>query len=214
MPSGDHFMESSMTMSRTVPCACHAMSSRQHHLPRRGLLRWATAAGIGLALAPVVGRAQGKQYRAMLLSCVDPRTQTPIAGWMNAPAPGSHAIGLDGKYSQFTVAGAAVGVVAPAFAGWEATFWDNIAASIQLHDITNLIVVDHGNCGALGIAYGQRVLDDPKLEWAAHLADTTRLKQELATRHPDLDYQAWFVDRDADGRFNQWKVLVAGPEIA
>jgi carbonic anhydrase len=214
MPSGDHFMESSMTMSRTVPCACHAMSSRQHHLPRRGLLRWATAAGIGLALRPVVGRAQGKQYRAMLLSCVDPRTQTPIAAWMNAPAAGSHAIGLDGKYSQFTVAGAAVGVVAPAFAGWGATFWDNIGASIQLHDITNLIVVDHGNCGALGIAYGQRVLDDPKLEWAAHLADARRLQEELAVRHPDLDYQAWFVDRDADGRFNQWKVLVAGPEIA
>ncbi|HME20081.1 MAG TPA: hypothetical protein VKI44_01725 [Acetobacteraceae bacterium] len=149
----------------------------------------------------------------MLLSCVDPRTQTPIAAWMNAPAAGSHTIGLDGKYSQFTVAGAAVGVTAPAFAGWETTFWDNIGASVQLHGITTLIVVDHGNCGALGIAYGQRVLDDPKLEWAAHLADAKKLKEELALRHPDLDYQAWFVDRDTNGRFNQWKVLVAGPEI-
>jgi hypothetical protein len=178
------------------------------------LLRLATAAGVGLALKPVVARAQGKEFRAMLLSCVDPRTQTPIAAWMNAPAQGSHAIGLDGKYSQFTVAGAAVGVVAPAFEAWEATFWDNLGASIQLHGITNLIAVDHGNCGALGIAYGQRVLDDPKLEWAAHLADAKRLKEELALRHPDLDYQAWFIDRDAGGRFNQWKVLVAGPEIA
>jgi carbonic anhydrase len=150
----------------------------------------------------------------MLLSCVDPRTQTPIAAWMNAPAPGSHAIGLDGKYSQFTVAGAAVGVSAPAFAGWEATFWDNLGASIQLHGITALIAVDHGDCGALGIAYGQRVLHDPKLEWAAHLADARKLKEELEVRHPDLDYQAWFVDRDASGRFNQWKTLVAGPEIA
>ena len=41
-----------------------------------------------------------------------------------------------------------------------------------------------------------------------------RLKEELELRHPDLDYQAWFIDRDAAGRFNQWKVLVAGPEIA
>ena len=149
----------------------------------------------------------------MLLSCVDPRTQSPIAAWMNAPAAGSHAIGLDGKYSQFTVAGAAVGVVAPAFAGWDKTFWDNIGASVQLHAITALIVVDHGNCGALGIAYGQRVLDNAKLELAAHLADAKRLKEELAIRHPDLDYQAWFIDRDASGRFNQWKTLVAGPEI-
>ena len=69
---------------------------------------------------------------------------------------------------------------------------------MQLHGITALIAVDHGNCGALGIAYGQRVLDDPKLELAAHLADAKKLKEELAVRHPDLDYQAWFVDRRRD----------------
>ncbi len=49
----------------------------------------------------------------MLLSCVDPRTQGPIADWMDQPVPDSHTIGLRGKYSQFTIAGAAVGVVAP-----------------------------------------------------------------------------------------------------
>jgi carbonic anhydrase len=203
-----------MSIFQTVACSCHAVGLRRHELHRRGFLRLATAAGAGLALAPVIGRAQGKEYRAMLLSCVDPRTQTPIASWMNAPAAGSHAIGLGGKYSQFTLAGAAVGVVAPAFAGWETTFWDNIGASVQLHGITALIAVDHGNCGALGIAYGQRVLDDPNLELTAHLADAKKLKEELAFRHPDLDYQAWFVDRDANGRFNQWKTLVAGPEIS
>ena len=202
-----------MSILQTVCCTCHAVPSGRHELQRRGFLRLATTAGIALTLDPIVGWAQGKEYRAMLLSCVDPRTQSPIAAWMNGPAPGSHAIGLDGKYSQFTVAGAALGVVAPAFAGWEKTFWDNIGASVQLHGITVLIAVDHGDCGALGIAYGQHVLDDPKLELAAHLADAKRLKDELALRHPDLGYQAWFVDRDAGGRFNQWKTLVAGPEI-
>jgi len=132
---------------------------------------------------------------------------------MDGPAPGSHAISLDGKYSQFTIAGAAVGVVAPAFEGWERTFWDNLGASVQLHGITTLIAVDHGNCGALGIAYSAHVLDDPELELAAHLADAMRSKEELAYRHPDLDYQAWFVDRDPAGRFSKWTTLVAGPEI-
>ena len=70
----------------------------------------------------------------MLLSCVDLLThKPPIASWMNAPAPGSHAIGLHGKYSQFTVAGAAVGSYsARAFAGGKASLRDNIGASIQL----------------------------------------------------------------------------------
>src|SRR6185369_7972766 len=115
-----------MSINQPVVCACHGAPLHGPGLQRRGFLRLAAATGVGLALAPVVGRAQGTGYRAMLLSCVDPRTQAPIAAWMNAPAPGSHAIGLEGKYSQFTVAGAAVAVVAPAFAGWEKTFWDNI----------------------------------------------------------------------------------------
>jgi carbonic anhydrase len=202
-----------MSTNRPIVCACRAAPLHGRQLQRRSFLRLATATGVGLAMAPVAGQAQGSGYRAMLLSCVDPRTQAPIASWMNAPAPSSHAIGLEGKYSQFTVAGAAVAVVAPAFAPWAKTFWDNIGASVQLHGITALIAVDHGDCGALGIAYGQRVLDDPKLELAAHLADVKKLKEELAVRHPDLAFQAWFVDRDANGRFNQWKTLLAGPEI-
>ena len=149
----------------------------------------------------------------MLLSCVDPRTQAPVAEWMNKPVAGSHTAGLEGKYSQFTMAGAAVGVIAPSFSAWRQTFWDNLGASIQLHAIRTLLVVDHGNCGALGIAYGQRVLGDPELEIAAHMADVKALQQELAVRHPDLAFQAWYVDRDSSGAFTVWRNLVAGPVI-
>jgi carbonic anhydrase len=83
-----------------------------------------------------------------------------------------------------------------------------------LHGIRTLLVVDHGDCGALGIAYGQRVLDDKKLELAAHMADAKRLQEELAVRHPDMDLQVWFIDRDAQGSFTQWKSLIPGPVIS
>lgn len=183
-------------------------------LARRGFLRFATVSMAGLALAPITGRAAaGGGYQAMLLSCVDPRTQAPVAEWMNKPVAGSHTAGLEGKYSQFTMAGAAVGVIAPSFSAWRQTFWDNLGASIQLHAIRTLLVVDHGNCGALGIAYGQRVLGDPELEIAAHMADVKALQQELAVRHPDLAFQAWYVDRDSSGAFTVWRNLVAGPVI-
>ena len=43
--------------------------------------------------------------------------------------------GLAGKYSQFVFAGAAIGVVAPAFKDWHNGFWDNLSTSIQLHNI-------------------------------------------------------------------------------
>jgi carbonic anhydrase len=197
-------------------CACTACGDMiREGLARRGFLGLLTASAASLALAPVAGVAQSSGgYKAMLLSCVDPRTQTPIADWMNMGVPDSHAGSLQGKYSQFTFAGAAVGAIAPAFAAWRETFWANLGASIQLHKIGNLLVVDHGNCGALGIAYGEEVLNNPQYELAAHLADTKALQQELSIRHPQLAFQAWFVDRDAAGVFNKWRVLVPGPPIS
>ena len=133
---------------------------------------------------------------------------------MSKPVAESHAASLEGEYSQFTIAGAAVGVVAPAFPkAWRETFWDNFSASIQLHRIENLIVVDHSNCGALGIAYGQDVLDNPKLELEAHMADVTELRRELSIRHPDANFQAWYIARDSTGRFTEWRNLIPGPVI-
>jgi hypothetical protein len=202
------------TQSGTCPCAaCAGMIPPA--LARRGFFRVLAVGAAGLALGPVKARAEAPApYKAMLLSCVDPRTQAPVANWMNMPVADSHAGSLEGRYSQFTVAGAAVGVVAPAFPkAWGDTFWDNFGATIQLHRIENLVVVDHENCGALGIAYGQEVLNDPKLELEAHMADVTELKRQLSIRHPDAGFQAWYVARDADGKFTVWKNLIAGPVI-
>ena len=206
-----------MASMRTVPSCAHCRAPMlPPGLGRRGFLRAAAAGAAGLALAPGRAYAQAATpYKAMLLSCVDPRTQAPIANWMTKPVPDSHSIGLEGKYSQFTIAGAAVGVVAPSFpAAWRDTFWDNFSATIQLHRIQNLVVVDHSNCGAVGIAYGEDVLNDPKLELDAHMDDVTELKRELSIRHPDAGFQAWYVARDSAGQFTQWKNLIPGPVIA
>lgn len=196
-------------------CACCQPPLLLPSLDRRRFLGLAAAGAAGLALAPRGAAAQTpKPYTAMLLSCVDPRTQAPVASWMNQPVEHSHATSLLGRYSQFTIAGAAVGVIAPAFPkAWGETFWENFSASIELHTIKNLLVVDHANCGALGIAYGKDVLDDPKLELQAHMAVLTEFKRQLSIRHPTVGFQAWYVARDAAGRFTEWKNLIAGPII-
>ncbi|MGH7066673.1 MAG: hypothetical protein ACREFO_15870 [Acetobacteraceae bacterium] len=197
-------------------CGCAACAPPYgRELARRAVLGGLILAGAALGTAPSTARAAGSSpYKAMLLSCVDPRTQAPVAAWMNDAVPQSHTISLTGLYSQFTIAGAAVGVVAPSFpAAWGATFWDNFGASIELHRIENLIVVDHSNCGALGIAYGRDILDDPKRELAQHVKDVTELKRELTLRHPNVRFQAWYVARDESGKFTVWKNLIAGQPI-
>jgi hypothetical protein len=66
-----------------------------------------------------------------------------------------------GKYSQCTFAGASIGVVAPAFKTWAVAFWDNLAASMQLHHIPNVIAMNNRDCGAAKIAYGADKVANP-----------------------------------------------------
>ena len=49
-----------------------------------------------------------KKYKAMVLSCMDLRFQSKVSNYLKRRK-------LTGKYSAFTIAGAAVGVTAPKF---------------------------------------------------------------------------------------------------
>ena len=65
-------------------------------------------------------------YEAMVLSCIDPRFQPIVYNFLEKKK-------LNGKYSSFTIAGAALGVTASKFEKWQQVFWENIDTSIKLH---------------------------------------------------------------------------------
>ena len=104
--------------------------------------------------------------------------------------------GLTDKYSAFTVAGASIGVVAPAFKAWQETFWENLAASIQLHNINKVIVVNHRDCGAAKIAYGEAAVATPAAETETHKNALLMFKAELAKRQPKLGSQLGLMALD------------------
>ena len=89
----------------------------------------------------------------MVLSCIDPRFQSLVHSLLKKKK-------LTGKYSAFTIAGAAVGVTHSKFKKWHKTFYDNLATSIQLHKIEKLIVINHKDCGAAKIANGKKEFND------------------------------------------------------
>src|SRR5438046_1288623 len=129
-------------------------------LGRRHFLQLAGSAGL-LALSPSMTLAAEGDYEAMLLSCIDPRMVAPVYKYMDQR-------GMTGQYSQFVIAGAAIAVVAPKFEAWRPAFWDNLAASIQLHRIKRLIAIDHRDCGAAQIAYGAASIANPQIETETH----------------------------------------------
>jgi carbonic anhydrase len=94
--------------------------------------------------------------------------------------------GMVGKYSQFTFAGASLGVVAPAFKTWAPAFWDNLAASIQLHHIPKVIAMNHRDCGAAKIAYGAEKVANPQIETETHKAALMEFRKQVGERQLGL----------------------------
>jgi carbonic anhydrase len=155
---------------------------------RRGFLRLAASAGLAVALPSVVFAARGK-YEAMVLACIDPRFQELCRNYL-------HQRGLTGQYSQFTIAGASIGVVAPPFQDWRKAFWDNLAASADLHSIDKVIVLNHRDCGGAKIAYGEASVATRDIETQTHKAALAEFRTQLARKHPKLGAETGLIDLD------------------
>jgi carbonic anhydrase len=76
--------------------------------------------------------------------------------------------------------------VAPAFKTWEPAFWDNLATSIDLHNIPKVIAMNHRDCGAAKIAYGEAKVANPQIETETHKAALMEFRKQVAERQPKL----------------------------
>ena len=119
-----------------------------------------------------------KKYKAMVLSCIDPRFQSKVFNYLRRKK-------LTGKYSSFTIAGGGIGVTANRFKKWHSTFWDNLATSIKLHNITSLIVINHNDCGAAKIVNGKKKFN-LSVENTIHKESFIKIKKELKKKYPNL----------------------------
>jgi hypothetical protein len=157
------------------------------HLSRRAAL----LGGLGLGIAAVAGapsaHALDQGYEAMLMKCIDPRFTTNTWNYMTGR-------GWQNNYSEFAIAGGPVGAVAPVFASWEETFWDNLAISVDLHWLTRIVGMTHRDCGAAAVAYGDRI----KTDWGY---ETDMLSEALRTfrtnvqqRQPQLIVELGIMD--------------------
>ena len=119
-----------------------------------------------------------KKYEAMVLSCIDPRFQPKVYKYLKVKK-------LTGKYSSFTIAGAAIGVTAKKFKKWHSTFFDNLSTSIKLHKINKLIVINHQDCGAAKIINGNKKFN-LLIEKKIHKDSFRKIKKVINKKFPNL----------------------------
>jgi hypothetical protein len=168
---------SNNTIEHSSSCACCG-DMLGMRFDRRRFLQISAVAGMAAAIPSLAFGATG-HYEAMLVTCIDPRFPKPTLDYMRHRK-------MVGKYSQFTFAGASIGVVAPAFKAWAPAFWDNLAASMQLHNIPKVIAMNHRDCGAAKIAYGADAVKDKAAETATHKAALMEFKKQVGEKQPTL----------------------------
>ena len=130
-----------------------------------------------------------KKFKAMILSCIDPRFQNLTYNHLKKKK-------LIGKYSAFTIAGAAVGVTHNKFKHWHKTFYDNLATSIQLHQIEKLIVINHKDCGAAKIANGKKEFTSIN-EKKIHQESFLKIKKQIKKKFPKLKVELNLISLDS-----------------
>ena len=120
-------------------------------------------------------------YKAMVLSCIDPRFQTIVFNFLKKRK-------LNGRYSSFTIAGSAIGVTANKFKKWHKIFWDNFETSVKLHNIKKLIVINHRDCGAAKIINGKKEFSDIN-ETKVHKNSFLKIKKIFKKKYPKLSIE-------------------------
>ena len=145
-------------------------------LSRRGALGLGFA---GAVLAAFPALAAGGSYEAMLVNCIDPRFTTSSQAYMAGRD-------MKDKFSHFVIAGGPIGIVSPKFADWQKAFWDNLAITVQLHEIKRVVGLTHRDCGAAVVAYGDAIKTDKTFETARHTEALKAFRAEVGKRQPKL----------------------------
>jgi len=91
-----------------------------------------------------------------------------------------------------SIAGATKGVNDPADSSVE----NQIALSKQLHDIQDLILINHTDCGGYG---GRAAFPSKEEEYKHHQSELMSAKQTLAVRYPNLNIITLIADIDEEG---------------
>lgn len=125
----------------------------------------------------------------LLLSCMDLRLLDETVAFM-------HNLGMTNRYDHVILAGAALGASYEGLPHWGHTFWDHVDVARELHDIREVYILEHRQCGAyrklLGLAFGGD--EDAGAEAQAHADAALRLRLQIQARHPDLNVRAFLMD--------------------
>jgi hypothetical protein len=126
--------------------------------------------------------------KAIVITCMDFRLIDDAVLFFNS-------IGLQNNYDEFILAGASLGYNQTVYSSWSETFDNHIELSEQLHEITDVIVLDHIQCGAYKIFNNLTYISRAD-EIALHNQNFIKFKQTINMKYPHLKVSTYLMDLD------------------
>jgi hypothetical protein len=130
----------------------------------------------------------------LVLSCMDFRLISRVSEYMDK-------ISKKGSYDYVVLAGASLGVNNTVYPDWGRTFWDHLKLSRDLHNIRNVMIIDHRNCGAYKAILHEdypesETASQRKEETASHKKQLEALAQAIHEKYPFLGVQTRLMSLD------------------
>jgi len=140
----------------------------------------------GARIQPSIEGYKSGGASVLILGCIDPRYAHSLAWYL------THTQELKGDYDLFTLAGASLGVLQDKYPHWGETFHDHVGLAMQLHDIQEIWVFDHMDCGMYKATLDLKEDTDKDL----HLKKLTDLQKLLKSKYPKLGYKGYIISVD------------------
>ncbi len=134
----------------------------------------------------------------LMLSCMDLRLIDDLCDFMDGD-------NLANRYDQLVFAGSALGVMQPTHASWRDVFFQHLDIAVQLHEIRDVYIMEHRNCGAYAHFLGPEfdfpdTAEGQLAEENEHRKHAFVLRDEII-RHCDLR-------RDQGGDRELWSINI------
>lgn len=126
--------------------------------------------------------------KALVITCMDFRLIDDAVYFLDSK-------GYNNNYDEFILAGASLGYNQTKYNSWKKTADEHIYLSKKLHDIKDIIVIDHMDCGAYKMFYNKTKIPREE-EINLHKKNFQTFKYLIKQSYPELKVLTYLMDID------------------
>ncbi len=156
---------------------------------RREFLKLSGAFFIAQSLAVKGLQAGGTTIKALVLGCIDYRYPHLSQKYLESK-------GYSGSFDNFSLAGGSLALQIDKFPTWIASFNEHVKLAKELHNISEIHVIHHRDCGAFKLVYGENSIKGRDEETKLHGEVFQKAKKIINANFPQLAVNGILLDID------------------